>query len=354
MQVLLLTDSHFGIRRSSPLFQNHILKFHRTALDYARENGIRTIIHLGDFFDTRGSVSMTTLKAVKDMFDEYPEFEWHMIVGNHDTSFKNTLDANSVSLVFREYSDRIHIYDTPSILKLEDKTTVELIPWITKETEEDILNFIKKNSKKSKICMGHFEFINFEYIKGVTAKTGLDPAMISTNYELVLSGHYHGKSSIGNVHYLGTGTDFNWGDYGVKKYFHILDTATNALKEVEYLEKLFHSLSYDEDITTPDSIKEYFKENVYTDKIVRVKIRNSKNSILFNQFIDALYETNPFSVDIQDERNKNEIDSYELNEDALVKSNFDIIKDFVNELDNSDDLIDTMYELYNYCETTEL
>lgn len=350
MKVLLLTDSHFGIRRSSPVFQEHILKYHKTALDYAREQGIINIIHLGDFFDTRGSVVMTTLKAVKEMFDEYPEMRWHLIVGNHDTSFKNTLDVNSISLVFKEYEDRIHIYEEPSLLQFEDKTNVTLIPWITKDSLEETIDFANKVKTKSKVVLGHFEFMNFEYVNGIRATTGLDSKLFSAIYDMVLSGHYHGKSQIGNVYYLGTGTDFNWGDYGIKKYFHILDTKKTELTPIEYTDKLFHIISYDDTIIKPEDIELFFRENNYTDKVVRVKIRNSNNTIQFNGFVDRLYEQNPFTVDILDERNKVE-EVVQLDESALAKTNFDIIKDFLTETDSGGKLLEMMYSLYTYVES---
>ena len=73
--------------------------------------GINTLLILGDTFDRRKYINFYSLQRAKKMFFEKLAdrgIKVHMLVGNHDTYYKNTNDVNSPRLVLEEY-DNINI-----------------------------------------------------------------------------------------------------------------------------------------------------------------------------------------------------------------------------------------------------
>ena len=71
-------------------------------------NKIDTIINLGDTFDKRRSINFMSLDAAKEMwFDPLKErnVKMHMLVGNHDIYYKNTLRVNAPTELLGEYEN---------------------------------------------------------------------------------------------------------------------------------------------------------------------------------------------------------------------------------------------------------
>jgi DNA repair exonuclease SbcCD nuclease subunit len=103
MKIAIITDQHFGARNDSPHFLDYYEKFYRdTFFPCLANNGITTVLILGDTFDRRKYINFYSLKRAKEMFfDELARnnLEVYMLAGNHDTYFKNTNDVNSIDLL---------------------------------------------------------------------------------------------------------------------------------------------------------------------------------------------------------------------------------------------------------------
>jgi DNA repair exonuclease SbcCD nuclease subunit len=69
---------------------------------------------------------------------------------------------------------------------------------------------------KAQICFGHFEIAGFEMDRGNVCDHGLDKKTLS-KYDIVLSGHFHHKSTDGNITYVGTPYEMTWSDYNDNK-----------------------------------------------------------------------------------------------------------------------------------------
>ena len=201
MKIAILGDTHFGMRGDSIAFHNLYKKFYKEVFfPYLEEHGIQNVYQLGDLFDRRKYISFQTLAlSRKYFFDVMKEknIQFFTLLGNHDITFKNTLEVNSPQLLLKEY-DNIHIFDKP----FNDKELgIDIIPWICQDNEAEIREFIKNSSNQ--ICFGHFELQGFEMDRGNVCHEGMDPQILS-RYELVLSGHFHHKSQNGNILYVGT------------------------------------------------------------------------------------------------------------------------------------------------------
>ena len=80
--------------------------------------------------------------------------------------------------------------------------------------------------------MGHLELNGFEAHRGYIMDHG-DSTAPYRQFEKVFSGHYHRKSTRGNISYLGNPYQIYWNDYRDRRGFHIFDTET---LELEYIQ----------------------------------------------------------------------------------------------------------------------
>lgn len=301
MKIAFINDTHFGVRNDSPFFLNHILNFlENEFIPYLIENKIDTIIHLGDFFDRRKYVNFNTLSSVRKRFIEpliAHNVDMYVTLGNHDTYYRNTNEINSVQELLSRYSN-FTIVDHPIQIEF-DHLCIDVIPWITNENLDSTLEFIERSD--SLMLCGHLEIAGFQVMSGVKHTHGLTPKQFD-KFEMVLSGHFHIKQSEGNIFYLGSQYQMNFGDVNSKKGFHVLDTETRELKFIENQNDIFHVFNYDDSST--DSVKaiaSFVSKKDLKGAFVRIFVRNKTKQTIFDKFLDALYEKGVQDVSIVDD-----------------------------------------------------
>ena len=156
MRICLLGDTHFGVRNDSKAFHAYYEKFYQqTFFPTLEERGVHTIIQLGDLFDRRKYINFLSLtESRRYFFDECAKrgITLHALIGNHDIFWKESLEVNSPELLLKDY-DNIHLWSKVGTLEL-DGIKFDMIPWIRKENEEKIFEFVENSS--SPICLGHF------------------------------------------------------------------------------------------------------------------------------------------------------------------------------------------------------
>ena len=283
MKVAIITDTHYGCRKGSRLFQDYFELFYKNVFfPVLEENNITTVIHLGDVFDSRKSIDYQSLEwAKRVVFDPLSNYNVHMLVGNHDAYYKNTNNINSPALLLKNYSN-ISTYVDPQIVKIDD-LDILFLPWICDENESKALKLIK--SGKCKVAMGHLELCGFNAYRGHTMEDGMD-STIYDNFKKVFSGHYHTRSDNGTVFYLGNPYEMFWNDVNDTRGFHIFDTETLEHISVNNPYRLFYTIYYED---TPYQI---FDTAEYEGKIVKVIVRKKSDSRKFEKFIDKLYASN--------------------------------------------------------------
>ena len=114
MKIALITDTHFGARNDSLPFNEYFYKFWENIFfPYIDKNNIKTIIHLGDTMDRRKFVSYKIANDFRRRFitpivDR--KLDTHILIGNHDTYYKNTNEVNSVQELVGNKYDNIKYY----------------------------------------------------------------------------------------------------------------------------------------------------------------------------------------------------------------------------------------------------
>ncbi len=265
MKILLITDQHFGVRNDNQHFISHYKKFYNEiVVPFIRQSKISTVIALGDTFDKRRSINFMSLNEAKEMwFNPLEEMgvRMHMLTGNHDIYYKNTLRVNAPRELLGEYGN-ITVHDSPTTVNF-DGCDILLLPWICDGNRDESLREIQTSS--ARICMGHLELNGFEAHPGHVMENGMDKSIFS-KFERVFSGHYHMKSKKGNVTYLGNPYQLYWNDYGCKRGFHVFDTDT--LKTTFYRNPFdtFHKIYYNDGMKVPDDIQGTFVKLIVEDK----------------------------------------------------------------------------------------
>ena len=284
MKIALITDQHFGGKQDSQNFSNYIEVFYREQFfPFLSDNNIDTVIDLGDTFDRRKFVNFNTLNQVRQFyFDVFYErdIKLHSIVGNHSTYYRNTNSVNSSDLLYGHY-DNFSTYASPETIHVGD-VDIDLLPWINTENYDETMKFIKNS--KSQIALGHLEVQGFAMYKGYKAEEGI-PKELFNSYEVVCSGHYHHKSSKGNIHYLGAPYEITWSDYDDPRGFHVLDTETRELEYIRNRFRLFEKIYYDDENTDYSIVDAGY----YKNKIVKLIVENKTNLKQFEDFVDRLY-----------------------------------------------------------------
>jgi DNA repair exonuclease SbcCD nuclease subunit len=282
MKVAIITDQHFGARKNSKLFHDYFLKFYNDVFfPTLEEQGITTVVDMGDTFDSRKGIDFSALSWAKNnYYDRLQDMgiKVHTIVGNHTAYYKNTNQVNAVDLLLREY-DNVTVYSEPTEVML-GQLPVLFIPWINQENEANTLKLIEKTT--CNCAMGHLELQGFRVNKQIVMEHGLESKLFG-KFSRVYSGHYHTRSDNGTVFYLGNPYEMFWNDVNDTRGFHIFDTETVTHESVNNPYRLFYNIYYE------DTNYQTFDTREYENKIVRIIVRKKTDTKKFEKFVDKLY-----------------------------------------------------------------
>ena len=213
MKVAIITDQHFGSHKGSQVYLDYYSEFYENIFfPWLKRNKITTLLDLGDTFDNRKSIDFVTLNWARKYYDTLRAMDItvHTLVGNHTAYYKNTNELNTLALLLQDY-DNVYCYDDAIDLDIGG-TSILFVPWICAENYDKSLKTIRNST--SKVAMGHLELSGYLARPGFVYEHGMDAGIFS-HFDLVLSGHFHHKSSKGNIKYLGNPYQIYWNDYGI-------------------------------------------------------------------------------------------------------------------------------------------
>lgn len=327
MKIALITDTHWGIRGDVIAFHDYFKKsVDEFFLPTLRERGIKKIVHLGDLVDRRKFINyMTAHRLRKDFLEPVnQEFDMDIIIGNHDTYYKNTNDLNALREIVIGKYENIHVFSGPHIRDF-DGVPIAYVPWICDENYEQTLETVKATT--AQICFGHLELSGFEMYKGHVADHGLSHNLFD-KFDVVCSGHYHHKSTNGNINYLGAFAEFTWTDYDDPRGFHVFDTETRELEFIRNPFNMFVKLYYDD---MGKNIDEVLLHNTDTaNKIVKIIVRNKTNPYWFDMFIDHIENTSPMDLQVVEDNLQLDIENDESINEA--EDTISIFKNYIGQL----------------------
>tara|TARA_R110000796_G_scaffold234609_1_gene353470 strand:- start:682 stop:1737 length:1056 start_codon:yes stop_codon:yes gene_type:complete len=351
MKIALITDTHFGARNDNSNFNEYFFNFYENQFfPYLKEHGITDVIHLGDVMDRRKYVSYRIAKDFRERFiNRFENINFHMLVGNHDTFYKNTNDVNSLQELVDGRHNNIKVYDKSTEVEF-DGFKILFVPWINANNMSHTTNMLKTSD--AQVCMGHLELNGFEMQKGLVMDHGWDKQEFK-RFDMVMSGHYHHKSDDGQIYYLGTPYEIYWNDWNDPKGFHVFDTEKRELERIINPLKIFSKIFYD------DSNKSYdnFDMSPYKDKYVKLVVVNKKDLYQFDQFVDKLLQADCYEVKIIEDFS--ELDANNVSDDIVenTEDTMTLLERYIDDLDvtlSKSRLKNTMRTLYTEAQDLEI
>lgn len=321
MKIVMLTDTHFGIKSGSMgWFRAQRDFIYKQFIPYLQ--GLKNddesviIIHLGDVFDSRSSIPTIIAHEVHDMFDTISSiYPIYIIQGNHDGASPVDRKYNTNQLILRDIKN-VRLVNETTLLDIDglDKQIV-LLPWFDQEPMSPT-----EYTEKYK---GHHIFTHSDIIMG-------NPKL----YTNVFSGHVHKPYINGKVRNLGScfATDFH--DANQDRYFYEWIPETDELRKFKNEHAIRFWRIYDEDVLTRDwsKIKDHdyievyikyalFQDNEYQSKCDWIR-KHFKNSWIIPVPDELATDTVDVGCDITD------IIEHSIPDD--LRERFEIIKAKIN------------------------
>jgi DNA repair exonuclease SbcCD nuclease subunit len=335
MKIGLITDTHYNFRKANKPFHEYFAKFYdEIFFPTLKKNKIKTVIHLGDAFDSRKGVDYWALDWAKEnVYDRFQDLgiTVYNIVGNHDAYYKNSNEINSIDTLLQQYYNVVRV-SKPAEYIIEGMKSV-LLPWICTDNEKETFELLEET--EAKVVFGHLELNGFTVYPGQYQQEGLDKKVFQ-KFDRVYSGHYHTRSDDGKIFYLGNPYQMFWNDVNDKRGFHIFDTDDYKLDYYQNPHTMFERVYYE------NNNPKDFDASYLTDKMVKIVVRQRDDYKMFDKFVDSIVKVNPLelkiieNIDVYDEDvNCDEIpteDTLSILDKYVEESEFELDKNTIKKL----------------------
>ena len=329
MKIAIITDQHFGARKSSRIFHDFFKKFYDNVFfPTLKKRRIDTVLDLGDTFDNRRNLDLWAAQwSTDNYFSRLKEMgvTVHSLVGNHTAYFKDTNKVNTLESVLGEY-DNIKIYDSATEVMIGG-LPILFIPWINAENNDETYALIEETD--CPVAMGHLELNGFEAHRGYIMDHGHATSPYR-KFDKVFSGHYHQKSTRENITYLGNPYQIYWNDYNQKRGFHIFDTNSLKLEYIPNPYDIYAKIYYNEDEVNSSK----FKYTDYANRFIKIIVEKKTDSSKFEFFISQLYAAGVHEIKIIEDPSFEQ----DLNEEIDIEKEdtLTILEKYVDGIEHSD------------------
>ncbi len=297
MKIALITDTHFGARGDSVAFAEYFNRFYyEFFFPTLADKGITRIFHLGDIVDRRKYINFVTARHLRSFIDKChtSNIKLDVIIGNHDTSFKNTNEVNAMRELYDHSKYEINYYDEPTVVNV-DGTDIAVLPWVCSGNYDESMRFVEETH--AQILFGHLEIAGFEMYRGAVNDHGLSTSVFN-KFDLVCSGHFHHKSTRGNINYLGAPYEMSWSDFDDPRGFHIFDTETRELQFIQNPYTMFQKWFYDDAKWNGFDTINGFDFEATQGSYVKVIVKNKNNPFWFDTYIDRLEKAGALDIQV--------------------------------------------------------
>lgn len=348
-QIGVLGDCHFDIfsnLKQERMYEYQEKFFKEVFFPEILSRQIKTVVQLGDLFDSRIKISQRSLAFSKRIFFDVlrdNNIELIVLTGNHDIFYKDSLKIVTAEQVLGEYSN-ITLVKKPTQMDLNGYKC-SFIPWICKENEASISHFIETDD--SDITFGHLELAGGKLNKYAVQEHGSDIGMFK-KYNKVYSGHFHSPSIFNNVQFVGVPYELTRIDANEQKSFLIIEDGKEDIK-ISNPNTHYEQIV----ISSAEEAADLFKRDL-DNKYVELSINYDIEPKAHEKLANKLNET--FMMYDLHITTKNELDKEKLLrvDVSKIQSNKDLIVKYSDENNLSKPVANKLLDLYNKAETVEV
>jgi len=240
-----------------------------------------TIYHLGDFFDSRKSQTLAVLEAAREIFEmlEKAGIEMRTIPGNH--SKPDYHSEGSYLDIFERYESLTLVREYGSFMVGD--VCLHMIPFFDeKKSYGKYLNRAldsiedRKESVKKDLLLTHIAVDGVRNNDGSEIEDTLSPNRFKA-FSRVFCGHYHCKQETGNVLYIGSAYQRNFGEDADKGLSLLYSNGEVERISLDF--PIFETVKIDLNSITDDELKALTDDRCDTEDRVRFKFSGTKEKL---------------------------------------------------------------------------
>lgn len=201
----ILTDTHFGVKQNSMTWLNSQLDFFYNQLiphieQYKNNYNIK-LIHMGDVFDSRSTISTYVAVKVVKLFEDLSKLcDVHIIAGNHDFYSPNSDIVNSLDLLLNHSGVILH---TNKAELIDGDLFIPWYEWGSQDTKNLLKKGVNNIYAHTDIVTEPIPYTNINNIK-------------------LFSGHLHIPYINRNIYNIGSCYHLNFGDSNQQRGYYTM------------------------------------------------------------------------------------------------------------------------------------
>lgn len=342
-KVCCISDLHIGVHQNSTFWHETALKWADWLKSELQDKDIEDILILGDLYHYRDEIAVNTIHVVNEILKIWSKFNINILVGNHDSFYKDRTDVNSLSILHGW--DNINVISEPITTTLYGKKCI-FLPWNSNLT----------NIEKGDIIFGHLEIESFKMNSFKLCEEGIKSTDLLKHARYVFSGHFHLRDERtydeGKIIYLGNPFEMDFGDVGSSKGYYILDLQDISYEFYENSISPKHKKVLLTEILAQESLDNKDLESTFSKNIIKLVIDKKISSENIDSLIKRLSHHKPQSLSVDyslavDKLTVPEENRYDLGGIDITQA----ISEFVNllEIDDKEEVAKYCIDLYTKC-----
>lgn len=182
--------------------------------EYALLSELHIIIIAGDVFHTKSIIHSLAQSVLLDFIRNFTQIKFIIIDGNHDLSSRSGSGVSALKCLDNEPNVQM-------LHKAEQIENILFVPW-----GPNMINEIKRGT--SEYLVAHIGLNDAQLSNGISIVSDIRLKDLKT-YKQCLFSHYHKPQEVGNVIYVGSPIQLDWGEKHEEKRFLIVDTDTGKI-----------------------------------------------------------------------------------------------------------------------------
>ena len=249
----------------------------RQKIELAQKHSIKRVYALGDLFDSRKAQKMITLIAFGEILNMFHKAKIKLvaIAGNHD---KTDYESEYSFLEPFRHHPAFELVETESVYE-EGNFLFFLLSYFKENTVlPNYLNFnVAKLSEKKCYLLTHIAISGVVNNDGSKVESELKQTKFS-EFQKVFVGHYHDPQSFGNIHYIGSIAQNNFGENYKKGFTLFYSDGSHEL--IESVFPKYTTFEFDMDADDFEAVLEqYSNEHVNSKDNIRFVLIGAVNAL---------------------------------------------------------------------------